>query len=58
MSFLEQLKVASAPIIQVLLISGVGAYMSSDYGNNLLAADFRKSLNKVKLLNDLDISVF
>ncbi|RHN41828.1 putative membrane transport protein [Medicago truncatula] len=47
MSFLEQLKVASAPIIQVLLISAVGAYMATEHGNNLLAADFRKSLNKI-----------
>jgi hypothetical protein len=47
MSFGEQLEVASAPIIQVLLISAVGAYMATDYGNNLLSPDFRKSLNRV-----------
>ncbi|KAK2355373.1 protein PIN-LIKES [Trifolium repens] len=47
MSFGEQLEVASAPIIQVLLISAVGAYMATDYGNNLLSPDFRKSLNRI-----------
>ncbi|WJX88298.1 hypothetical protein P8452_70404 [Trifolium repens] len=47
MSFWEQLEVASAPIIQVLLISAVGAYMATDYGNNLLSPDFRKSLNRI-----------
>ncbi|XP_058736708.1 protein PIN-LIKES 7-like [Vicia villosa] len=47
MSFWEQLEVASAPIIQVLLISAVGAFMATDHGDNLLSADFRKSLNKI-----------
>ncbi|CAK8561943.1 unnamed protein product [Lathyrus sativus] len=47
MSFWEQLQVASAPIIQVLLISAVGAFMATDRGDNLLSADFRKSLNKI-----------
>ncbi|PNX96444.1 auxin efflux carrier family protein, partial [Trifolium pratense] len=47
MSFWQQLEVASAPIIQVLLISAVGAYMATDYGNNLLSPDFRKSLNRI-----------
>lgn len=52
MSFWEQLGVASAPIIQVLLISAVGAFMATDHGDNLLSTDFRKSLNKVKELLD------
>lgn len=48
MDFWDELEVASAPIIQVLLISAVGAYMATEYCNNILSPDFRKSLNKVK----------
>ncbi|ESW28253.1 hypothetical protein PHAVU_003G271200 [Phaseolus vulgaris] len=47
MGFWEMLEVASAPVIQVLLISAVGVFMATDSCNNLLSADFRKSLNKV-----------
>ncbi|XP_027347882.1 protein PIN-LIKES 7-like [Abrus precatorius] len=47
MGFWELLEVASAPVIQVLLISALGALMATDYCNNLLSADFRKSLNKI-----------
>ncbi|KAK7346268.1 hypothetical protein VNO80_20783 [Phaseolus coccineus] len=47
MGFWELLEVASAPVIQVLLISAVGVFMATDSCNNLLSADFRKSLNKV-----------
>jgi len=47
MGFLQLLEVASAPVIQVLLISAVGAFMATDYCDNLLSAEFRKSLNKV-----------
>ncbi|XP_020206378.1 protein PIN-LIKES 7 [Cajanus cajan] len=47
MGFWELLEVASAPVIQVLLISLVGVYMASDYCNNLLSSNFRKSLNKI-----------
>lgn len=35
------------PIVQVLIISAVGALMATQYFNNLLSAEFRKSLNKV-----------
>lgn len=35
------------PVIQVLLISAMGAFMATQYFDNLLSADFRKSLNKV-----------
>ncbi|CAI8588452.1 unnamed protein product [Vicia faba] len=47
MGFVELLEVASMPIIQVLLISALGAFMATQYFNNLLSSDFRKSLNKV-----------
>ncbi|XP_004509460.1 protein PIN-LIKES 7-like [Cicer arietinum] len=47
MDFWDELEVASAPIIQVLLISAVGAYMATEYCNNILSPDFRKSLNKI-----------
>ncbi|XP_061357513.1 protein PIN-LIKES 7-like [Gastrolobium bilobum] len=47
MGFWELLEVASAPVIQVLLISALGAFLATDYCNNLLSADFRKSLNKI-----------
>lgn len=48
MGFLELLEVASMPIVQVLIISAVGALMATQYFNNLLSAEFRKSLNKVR----------
>ncbi|XP_058772668.1 protein PIN-LIKES 7-like [Vicia villosa] len=47
MGFLELLEAASMPVIQVLLISALGAFMATHYFNNLLSSDFRKSLNKV-----------
>lgn len=47
MTFVELLEVASMPVIQVLLISALGAFMATSYFNNLLSPDFRKSLNKV-----------
>ncbi|CAK8562264.1 unnamed protein product [Lathyrus sativus] len=47
MGFLELLEAASMPVIQVLLISALGAFMATQYFNNLLSSDFRKSLNKV-----------
>ncbi|CAI8608897.1 unnamed protein product [Vicia faba] len=47
MTFWEELEVASAPIIQVLLVSAVGAFMATDCGDNLLSAEFRKTLNKI-----------
>lgn len=46
MGFLTLFEVASMPIIQVLLISGLGALMATEYFN-LLPADARRSLNKV-----------
>ncbi|CAL0313094.1 unnamed protein product [Lupinus luteus] len=47
MGFWKLLEVASSPIIQVLLISGLGAFMATHYFDNLLSSDFRKSLNKL-----------
>ncbi|WJX55945.1 hypothetical protein P8452_41657 [Trifolium repens] len=47
MGFLQLLEAASMPVIQVLLISALGAFMATQYFNNLLSPDFRKSLNKV-----------
>lgn len=35
------------PVIQVLLVSALGAFMATQHFNNLLSPDFRKSLNKV-----------
>ena len=51
MGFWKLLEVASAPVVQVLLISALGAFMATGYGNNLLSADFRKSLNKARDLS-------
>jgi predicted permease len=47
MGFLQLLEAASMPVIQVLLISALGAFMATQYFNNFLSPDFRKSLNKV-----------
>ncbi|KAM3285600.1 protein PIN-LIKES 7 [Capsicum chacoense] len=46
MGFLTLLEVASMPIVQVLIISVLGALMATDY-LKLLPADARKSLNKI-----------
>uniref|UniRef100_A0A7N0UGK5 Uncharacterized protein n=2 Tax=Kalanchoe fedtschenkoi TaxID=63787 RepID=A0A7N0UGK5_KALFE len=46
MGFLKFLEVASMPIIEVLLISTLGAFMGTKYCN-LLPSDARKSLNKI-----------
>ncbi|KAJ8771084.1 hypothetical protein K2173_023409 [Erythroxylum novogranatense] len=46
MGFLSLFEVASMPILQVLLISGLGAFLATDYCN-LLSADTRRSLNKI-----------
>ncbi|KAL2506168.1 Auxin efflux carrier family protein [Abeliophyllum distichum] len=46
MGFWTLLEVASMPILQVLIISSLGAFMAFDY-LNLLPADARKSLNKI-----------
>ncbi|KAL7104132.1 hypothetical protein ACP275_08G225000 [Erythranthe tilingii] len=46
MGFLSLLRVASMPIIQVLIIGILGAFMATDY-LNLLSSDARKSLNKI-----------
>jgi hypothetical protein len=55
MGFLQLLEAASMPVIQVLLISALGAFMATQYFNNLLSPDFRKSLNKV---TDLSLIFF
>ncbi|CAJ1930692.1 unnamed protein product [Sphenostylis stenocarpa] len=47
MGFVELLEVASMPIIQVLLISALGALMATQYFDNLLSPDIRKALNKI-----------
>ncbi|KNA06835.1 hypothetical protein SOVF_177360 [Spinacia oleracea] len=46
MGFLSLLEVASMPILQVLIISGLGAFLATGYCN-LLTADARRSLNKI-----------
>ncbi|XP_073058120.1 protein PIN-LIKES 7-like [Primulina eburnea] len=46
MGFLSLLKVASMPVVQVLLISTLGAFMATDY-LNLLSTDARRYLNKI-----------
>ncbi|PIN17221.1 putative membrane protein [Handroanthus impetiginosus] len=46
MGFLGLLEVASMPILQVLIISLLGAFMATDY-LKLLPADARNSMNKV-----------
>ncbi|KAF2575178.1 hypothetical protein F2Q70_00000822 [Brassica cretica] len=46
MGFLELLEVASMPIVQVLLISVLGAFLATDYCS-LLSADTRRSVNKL-----------
>lgn len=54
MGFLDLLEVASMPIVQVLLISVLGAFLATDYCS-LLSADTRRSVNKVQ---PLPISAF
>lgn len=46
MGFWTLFEVATMPILQVLIISVLGAFMATDYCN-LLTADARKSMNKV-----------
>ncbi|XP_020217283.1 protein PIN-LIKES 7 isoform X1 [Cajanus cajan] len=50
MGFLELMEVASMPVIQVLLISALGALMATEYFSNLLSPDTRKALNKIVFL--------
>ena len=47
MGFWTLFEVASMPILQVLIISSLGAFMATDY-LNLLHTDARKSLNIVR----------
>ncbi|KAM7261081.1 hypothetical protein ACFE04_026556 [Oxalis oulophora] len=49
MGFWTLFEVASMPILQVLIISLLGAFMATDY-LNLLHADARRSLNKIVFL--------
>lgn len=53
MGFLELLEVASMPVIQVLLISALGALMATKYFQNLLSPDIGKALNKVTDMHTL-----
>ncbi|MGD7201733.1 AEC family transporter, partial [Ralstonia pseudosolanacearum] len=46
MGFWTLFEVASLPILQVLIISVLGAFMATDYCN-LLSADTRKQMNKI-----------
>ncbi|GFQ06214.1 uncharacterized transporter ybr287w [Phtheirospermum japonicum] len=46
MGFLSLLKVASTPIVEVLIISMLGAFMATDY-LKLLPSDARRYLNKI-----------
>ncbi|KAF7829068.1 protein PIN-LIKES 7 [Senna tora] len=50
MGFLDLLEVASAPILQVLLVSALGAFLATGFCDNLLSPNFRKSLNKLVFL--------
>ncbi|KAI4314666.1 hypothetical protein L6164_027554 [Bauhinia variegata] len=47
MGFWHLLAVASSPILQVLIVSALGAFLATEYFNNLLSADTRKTLNKI-----------
>jgi hypothetical protein len=46
MGFLSMLVVASMPIIQVLLIGVIGAFLASGY-SKVLTASARRDMNKV-----------
>ncbi|XP_023767393.1 protein PIN-LIKES 7 [Lactuca sativa] len=46
MGFLSLFEVASMPILEVLLLTAIGAIMATDYFN-ILSSDTRKSLNKI-----------
>ncbi|KAH9316299.1 hypothetical protein KI387_024926, partial [Taxus chinensis] len=46
MAFWDLLLVACMPVVKILLISGVGAFLSTQYVN-VLSDDARKHLNKV-----------
>ncbi|KAM0057450.1 putative membrane transport protein [Helianthus debilis subsp. tardiflorus] len=46
MGFWGLLEVASMPILQVLIVSAIGAFMATDY-LNLLSNHTRNSLNKI-----------
>ncbi|GAB2282907.1 Protein PIN-LIKES 7 [Dionaea muscipula] len=46
MVFWSLLEVSSMPILQVLLVGGLGAYMATDY-SGLLPADVRRVCNKI-----------
>jgi hypothetical protein len=47
MGFLSMLVVASMPIIQVLLIGVIGAFLASGY-SKVLTASARRDMNKVR----------
>lgn len=57
MGFWTLFEVASMPILQILLISILGAFMATEY-LNLLPADARKSLNKVMHASHIYINPF
>ncbi|GAB4848371.1 Protein PIN-LIKES 7 [Ancistrocladus abbreviatus] len=46
MGFFTLLEVASMPILQVLLVGGLGAFLATDY-SKLLPEDARRSMNKI-----------
>lgn len=46
MGFMSLFEVASMPILQVIIVSSLGAFMATNY-LNLLPGDTRKSLNKI-----------
>lgn len=49
MAFLEVLVLASMPVVEIMLIGLVGAYLASGY-SNVLTPDARKHMNKVVYL--------
>ncbi|KAL7584599.1 hypothetical protein Lser_V15G46181 [Lactuca serriola] len=52
MGLLSLVEVASMPILEVLLLSAIGAIMATDYFN-VLSSDTRKSLNRTVTLEDI-----
>jgi auxin efflux carrier family protein len=56
MGFFSLFLVASMPIVQVLLIGVVGAYLASGY-SNVLTTSARRDMNKVRALISTELSV-
>lgn len=57
MEFWTLFEVASMPILQMLLISVLGALMATNYFN-ILHSDTRKSLNKVRFFSQVYYKIY